>query len=129
MPGTVPGAGDSKRTEKEILDLRDSQAGRGTGQTGGQLAATMQRAGKYLSVHAALGAQGEVGLGRPQAQFCSGVEGEGPACAQRLILGDRFGNAMTITDFYCAAPMPQVLLRSVRITLIPEVETIIISAL
>ena len=37
--------------------------------------------------------------------------------------------AVTITDFYCAASMPEALLGSLRIALTPQiVETIIISA-
>jgi hypothetical protein len=82
VPGTVPGAGASKPNEEERLCwvISKPSRGRGAGEGGGrgvcsgqqpgQPVATMLRAAKDLSVHAALGTGrregGEVRLGRRQ---------------------------------------------------------------
>lgn len=90
----------------------------------------MQRAEKDLSVRAALGPRTSK-AGRSWAHFCSGAGEKGAAGDEGWLVRRGFSRgtgsevAMTISDFYCAVPVPQVLLRSLRIILTPEVETII----
>lgn len=99
----------------------------------------MQGAGKDLSVPGALGARrrqrGDVEPVRLQGSALPGWSGRGWICRGNGLRSGAFSwgtgseMALTIPDFYCAVSVPEVLLRTIRIALTPEIGTIIVSAL